>query len=725
MSAISLRRKKTHAAPRPKISAPQAINPAPNNDSSSQSLRPDAIRSNSTWTAASGNSDSNSLHPGARERPRLDGGNTSDLVKRRYSTRFVGGQPAQDGNIPAMPTMPGQYAASVRSRSRDPSRDTRGEGRSPERNGGGGGGGRLKIDVRALKDANLSAEKYVQSLLSDASESEIQSYQNDLLSLKAATDADLQHNVYQNRTQFIKISKEADKLKSEMRGLRTLMGELTSALGHATSAGGAGMVDGGSVLSLADRKRANRSSVANLEAMWTTHLQTLWKRVEGSQKYLPALPGRHIILESQRWVELNAATWKPRRRVALVLLNDHLLIATEKKRPVDATPTKSPNRQSMYVPTPEKPSAATQTTLVADRCWPLSEVSLADISTRQSVSSSKSSSLENAISVRAGNESFTYAISSASEKSSLLIAFRAAQESQRKLLAAEHARREKNFQEIAHLSGRDPRLLKRAAAVAAAEANANNVGGLSRSASVLTDNEGRPQSIRWVESQIDTLDIDVALQHFDSAVERTESLRKMARGIRSNPAAQEIILAKVNERAVKLAGIIGKEISLRSGAKEVVKERVSWLLRLGFESHAQTTFLNSRTEVLRLRQRSLGFVGGGVEGYIRALSFVTFESMLQTLRIFGTSFPSSAGSVGVRWAKGRVDEFLGLVGRQLSVVQKGGEEWKRCVAIVEEQAGALSEVGVDFGGIVGRGLEEHVAASSNGAGQGVGLGVRT
>ena len=57
------------------------------------------------------------------------------------------------------------------------------------------------------------------------------------------------------------------------------------------------------------------------------HLQTLWKRVEGSQKYLPALPGRHIITESQRWVELNAATWKPRRRVALVLLNDHLLIA--------------------------------------------------------------------------------------------------------------------------------------------------------------------------------------------------------------------------------------------------------------------------------------------------------------------------------------------------------------------------------------------------------------
>lgn len=724
MSAISLRRKKTHAAPRPKISAPQAINPV-QDETSSSSLHPDAVRSNSTWTAASG--DSSSLYPGRTERPRLDGGNTSDLVKRRYSTRFVGGQPGQDGAIPAMPAIPGQYASSTRSRSRDPSRDTRAEGRSPERGvGGGGSGGRLKIDVRALKDINLSAEKYVQSLLSDASEADIQSYQNDLLSLKAATDTDLQHNVYQNRTQFIKISKEADKLKSEMRGLRTLMGELTSALGHATSAGGAGMSDVGSVLTMADRKRANRSSVANLEAMWTSHLQTLWKRVEGSQKYLPALPGRHIILESQRWVELNAATWKPRRRVALVLLNDHLLIATEKKRPVDGTPTKSTNRQSIYAMTPEKPSQSTaQTTLVADRCWPLSEVSLADISTRSSTvpSSTKSSSLENAISVRAASESFTYAISSPSEKSSLLTAFRAAQESQRKLLAAEHARREKNFQDIAHLSGRDPRLLKRAAAVAAAEAN-KNTGGLSRSASVLTDGEGRPQSIRWVESQIDTLDIEVALQHFEDAVTRTESLRNMARGIRSNPAAQEIILAKVNERAMKLAAVIGREISFKSGSKEVVKERVGWMLRLGNETSAQNVFLKAREEVLRGRQRAIGFVGG-LEEYIRALSFVTFEGILHTLRTFGESFPIGAQSIGVRWAKSRVDEFLGLVGRQLSCVEKRGEVWMRCRERVEEQAGVLTEVGVDFTALIVRGLEEGESGGERKeeAVQGLGVGV--
>src|SRR6266571_908922 len=124
-------------------------------------------------------------------------------------------------------------------------------------------------------------------MLADASEQDIRDYQNELRKVKNRTSTDLQHNVYQNRTQFIKISKEAEKLKGEMRTLRTLMSELTRTLGQTTSAAG---LAGDTKTA---RKQANRSSVANLEALWNTHLQTLWKRVEGSQKFLPAIPGRH------------------------------------------------------------------------------------------------------------------------------------------------------------------------------------------------------------------------------------------------------------------------------------------------------------------------------------------------------------------------------------------------------------------------------------------------
>ncbi|TKA76977.1 hypothetical protein B0A55_04904 [Friedmanniomyces simplex] len=724
---ISLRRKKTT---RPTISAPRQISSTAqqqqSRDRSADSRNPSLWE---TQTNASGNTTQGG-------RPGLSGDKTSDLVKRRYSTRFAGGVP-QYGNggdgglvppVPAMPSLPAQYAQQRRpsNESRSPSRD----GRSPER-------GRLRVDVRALKDPNLQAEQYVQSILAEATGDDIQTYQTELQNVKAHTSTDLQHNVYQNRTQFIKISKEADKLKTEMRTLRTLMSELTGALGHATGAGGIDDLGGpGSRLSMvADRKRANRSSVANLEAMWSTHLQTLWKRVEGSQKFLPALPGRHIIMESQRWLELNAATWKPRRRVGLVLLNDHVLVASEKKR-VDILAGqngqangKANNRMSVYNP---PATQMHQTMLVAERCWALQDVSLADISNPASASAARKGehkSIANAINIRAGTESLTYATTDSAEKAGLLVAFRKAQEDQRKQLAAEHGERERKLDDLAQLTGRDPRLLKKAAANQL-EAEKAAGGGLGRSNSVLIDVEGRQQSIRWVEAQIDGLDIDIALQRFEDAVSRVEKLRKLARSVKGNATAQEIILSKVGERATKLANNIARNLVLTSSGTERTKGNVSWLLRLGCEEMARTRYLDARTETIRLRTRQLPFTGA-VPVYLHALAFTTFTLLAHSLRTFTASFFSpgaaAAGGAGssssavVAWAKERVDEFNGVVGRQMEGLERGGEAWGKCVEVVRAQVGVLSEVGVDFTGLVGKGfLLEQGVVGFGGAGTVVG-----
>ena len=738
---ISLRRKKTTAV-RPTISAPRQLSHARD-----QSQDAADSRQNSLWETQSNAASSLAVPGESGGRGNKD--KTSDLVKRRYSTRFTGGAGLlqQDGGLaPPMPSMPAQYAVGGGRGARagsDQSRSPSREGRSPER-----GPGRLKVDVRALKDGNLQAEKYVQSILADATEADILSYQNELQAVKQHASSDLQHNVYQNRTQFIKISKEADKLKSEMRTLRTLMGDLTNALGQATSAGGgdiAGVGSGSSLGLSSDRKRANRSSVANLEAMWSTHLQVLWKRVEGSQKYLPALPGRHIILESQRWVELNAATWKPRRRVALVLLNDHLLIASEKKRNDLANAvqndTAKSKRQSMY----QQPPGQNFTTLVAERCWQLQDVSLADISSSATANSANGRPagakdqkyLANALSIRAGNESFTYAVSDSGEKAGLLVAFRKAQEDLRKAVAAEHGERAQALQntDLSLLAGRDPRLLKKAAAEAAIAADeASGGGGLQRSNSVLVDVEGRQQSIRSVESQIDALDIDIALQRYEDAVARVEKLRKLARSIRSNATASEIILAKVNERASKLAASIARQLIQTSGGKERTKENVSWLLRLGFEEMARQRYLDARTLCIRTRTRSLPFTGP-LPPYLHALAYTTFSLLLHTFKTFSSAFPPASGSAVVKWAKERVDEFNGVLERQLSSVERGSELWRECLGVVKTQAQVLGGVGVDFRGLVARNLTADLGVrdgaawdgeGGKGKGKGVvGLGVTT
>jgi len=707
---LSLRRKKTTT--RPTISAPRQIQPRDRS-------------TDSGWDKDK--TGSNLAVPRPREtRPSIasgmsSGDTTSDLVKRRYSTRFAAPQDASGGFVPPMPALPNIPAQYARDRSRGGSKSPTRGARSPSR-----GPAPLKVDPRALADPKLQAEKYVQNLLADASESDIQAYQNELQNLKAHTNADLQHNVYQNRTQFIRISKEAEKLKSEMRTLRTLMSELTGTLGHATNAGGADL-SASNAMSLADRKRANRSSVANLEAMWSTHLQTLWKRVEGSQKYLPALPGRHIIMESQRWVELNAATWKPRRRVVLVLLNDHLLIASEKKRH-DINSNAKSNRQSVYNP-------QSQTMLVADRCWNLQDVSLADLSGShaQSVGRQKENdAVRNAINIRAGNESFTYATSDTAEKAGMLVAFRKAQEDLRKQTAIEHGERERAVDELAMLTGKDPRSLKKAAAAALKRTNADpKAGGLNRSNSILVDAEGRQQSIRSVEAQIDGLDIDIALQRFEDAVGKVEKLRKLGRDIRGYPVAQEIILSKVNERASRLASSVARQLSQTSGGAERTKENVQWLLRLGFEELARSRYLDARTETLRLRTRQLPF-RGALPPYLHALAFVTFNMLVHTFRTFSASFPSTSGSAAVKWAKERVDEFNGTLQRHLSSVEWGSDLWEDCVSVVREQSLVLSEVGVDFKGLVAQGLDEvakvsrkegreRVRRSMGGAGVGGGL----
>lgn len=389
--------------------------------------------------------------------------------------------------------------------------------------------------------------------------------------------------MYQNRTQFIKISKEAEKLKSEMRMLRQLMSELTGTLGQTASAAGTN----GDVVTA--RKAANRSSVANLEALWNSHLQELWKRVEGSQKYLPAIPGRHIVWESRKWVELNAATWKARRRVHLILLNDHLMIAVEKKQRNDAASQSSR----------EKKSSVKE--LVAQRCWPLQEVQVADISARTKPGGQGGSE---AINIRVGSESYTFSVyqGDPSEKQSMLSTYRKTLEDLRKSQEAESEQLGKAQDSVNYFATRDANILKKTDLMESLSENVTN-----NRASMLVDVDGKQQNIRWVEGQLDDLDIEIALQRFDDAVKKVERIKALAKNIKGNAMAQEIVTFKVNERAAKLANVLIQQLVENNNRTSSVKEHVTWVVRLGFEDRAREAYLDARSEVIRKRSRYVHF----------------------------------------------------------------------------------------------------------------------
>ena len=370
-------------------------------------------------------------------------------------------------------------------------------------------------------------------MLANATEQDLSEYQRDLKNVKNRASTDLQHNVYQNRTQFIKISKEAEKLKTEMLALHGLMNDLTSTLEQMGWTPKSSVDEGA-------RKRNNRSSVANLEAMWNSQLQALWKMIEGSQKFVAAIPGRHVVLTSDGWVELDSATWKTRRPAHLVLLNDHLLVAIRKRKRPD----------------PKLPSEGQKlpTKLVADRCWPLQEIDLIDLT-----SGAKDvkgpfrnyTQITGAITIRHGEQSFTYRSErpESNQKNDFAIAFRRTVEELRRTERAENNEAGKKTNEtMNYLATRD----------AAVSKDAGLLRSLSRSRDrpeLLIDVDGKQRNLRWVEGQIDELDIEIALQRFADAVGRVETLRKLAKGLKSNSVAQDLITVKVDERAGKLAGM--------------------------------------------------------------------------------------------------------------------------------------------------------------------------
>jgi exocyst complex component 8 len=543
----------------------------------------------------------------------------------------------------------------------------------------------------------------VTDLLSHASEQDIQDYQNSLRRVKNRTSTDLKQNVYQNRTQFIKISKEAEKLKSEIDVLRGLMSELTGALGQANTVSNysdtnISPLDGASQ----SRKRVNRSSVANLESLWNVQLQALWKKVERSQKFLPAIPGRHIVMETGQWVELDSATWKAKRPVHIVLLNDHLLVASVKRKRTD------PNDPNQKGPAPTK--------LVAEECWPLQDIDLVDLGANLAAAGASAVADERdigtALNVRSGGKSFTYRHQrrDVAAKTQLLLAFRKTLEELRKTNRTETEKSSPPNESLTYFASRDPASAKKPEIM-------NKVSSPRVQPEILVEVDGKQQNLRWVEGQIDDLDIDIALQRFEKATEKVERLRKLAKGLKGNSIAQDLILVKVDERAAKLATTLTRALVDTPSFLEATKTTTAFLTRLGFEDRAREAYLNARTKTLTQRARQCVFEGD-LHRYIFQISYVYFAIIKNTVVIYQACFAPLMMSACIKWTTEHLETFNALLIRQLSSVEKGGKVWRDCMDVVlGHEREMLSEVGLDFREVVGRGLDikgEGTGTGSNG-----------
>ncbi|KAI1007769.1 Exocyst complex component [Podosphaera aphanis] len=599
-----------------------------------------------------------------QQRPQA-GGKTSDLVKRRYSTRFNNLPADYDPTrppVPALPSLPPQFAEKDRDRDLTPRKNVE-----------------LNIDVVALRDPNLRPEQYVAGLFNDASEQDIDEYFQSLKSLQNGASTDLQQNVLQNRTQFIKISKEAEKLKGEMRALKNLMSDLkTNTMALRATSSQASTASDFERYPPNMSKRDKRSSVADRSLIWSSQLQGLWKMVEDSQKFLPPAPGRRPIQDAGVWIELDNATWKPRRAMQIILLNDHLLIAARKKRNIEGNGADQP---------------LTTTKIVADRCWPLLDIEMVDLAgTSESVSGKNK--VVDAIMIRGlGHETFTYRAEKTDgmDKQSLLLNFKKQVEELQKVFRSEMETNNKAKETINYFASRDPGLLKKT----------DLLKTLSDTKDMLIEVDGKQRNLRWVESQVDELDIDIALQRFDAAVLRVEQLQSIARNLKANIVAKDFIGFKADERAMKLAGLITRQLVDTHNESKKVKYNVSWLARLGFEDRAREVYLEARGNIIHRRSRQCIFEGN-LHQYVWEVSLIYFTIIRNTVATFQISFPSLLMSACVKWAKEQVEIFNMILARQLSSTERDGTVWVECMNQAIEHANILAEIGLDFRGLVAR-----------------------
>lgn len=350
-----------------------------------------------------------------------------------------------------------------------------------------------------------------------------------------------------------------------MRTLRQLMADLTTTLEQTASTNTDNDV--------ASTRRANRSSIGDLNQLRAAQLQQLYRDVEGSQKYLPPIPGRFIVWRSKRWFELDSATLKAKRRVQILLLNDHLLVASEKKARNDVAAQREGNRSALEYR--------------AILCFPLQDVQVTRTPDEKVI-------------IRAGSESFTYETKGQDtlDKSAFVSTFRKTKDDLRKNQEAEVAEKDRVEDSYNHLIARDPNLAQRADLLDSLFEAVN-----SNQLSTFVDIDGQQRNIRWVETQLDDLDIEIALQHFSDAVVKVEKLKELAKNIRSNEMAKTVVTYKVNERATKLTNTLVKQLVENNNWSSSVKEQVGWIIRLGFEDRAREAYLGARGNLIKARFR--------------------------------------------------------------------------------------------------------------------------
>ncbi|KAF8514201.1 Cullin repeat-like-containing domain protein [Hysterangium stoloniferum] len=561
-----------------------------------------------------------------QQRPTRGGTRVDDRIKKRMTMRYADISEPTGLSIPNIPALPiGMVSSPIGIGETNPLIPNQTIRQDPK-----------GIDLKPMEQDNFDPEAYLKAKLTNSTEGELASLQSLLKQSKEDTAMDLKKNVFNNYEQFVSISKEISTLENDLLELKESLIEFKSMPSLL-------QVDDSAT---ADRRRVTRSSVADLRVVYATQLQTLHNTIEGSAKFVPAIPGRHIVSEMGDVLALNPATYKVENTIHFVLLDDSLLVAKRRRKRTGGAGR-----------------------LVAERCWLLTDIVMQDV---------KDSTGKGEIKLRHGKETHVYRVERLKEKKTLLFAFRQASEElaarKRKEREGEHERRRSVWAD-GNSSFQTPDVSK----MPALPDWLNEIGareGLDDS------KEKAERDARWVEDFSDDLTVAIALRKWEEAVELVEIGEKR---LSTTP----VLAPKLTTLKVTLTTALLQTLSDPMQRKSAVVRLTSLLERLQAGATARSTFLAMRGELMRTRVRALRFEGS-VELYISDLAIVVFTGIKHTADWFLSSFrDNDTASALVQWAKEQIESYAEMFRKQVRGSDVAPQTVQDCLEVTRLQSRKL------------------------------------
>ncbi|KIL00797.1 hypothetical protein PAXRUDRAFT_821249 [Paxillus rubicundulus Ve08.2h10] len=567
-----------------------------------------------------------------------------DKMKKRMSLRYAEISAPTEASVPVVPTFPLGLRPGL---ARDPDEivlDSTQIKEDPR-----------VADQRLLDKEDFDPDAYLRAKLANSTEAELKSLQSSLRSSKDDTAVELQRNVFKNYAEFVFISKEISVLENQMLELKETLQEwksMPSFLHIDESA------------SVADRRRAARSSVADLRILYASQMQSLHAQISGSAKFAPATPGRHVVAEMDGIWALNAATYKVVSVVRFVILDDAVLVARRKRGTAAATTGTSTVGEAGGK-------------LVAERCWPLNEMLVLD--------TKDTAAMTNVFKIRHGKETHVYRMETSSDKRTLLGQFRQVAEElavrKRKEREGEHERRKSLWTAGERSSAvfnpeKLPPLPDWMAELARAT-NSSPPSPADASAKAKSDRDALALS-----ELSDDLTVSIALCTWPRAVQLAESAR-------AHPSLTPLVAA--------LTSALLDALARPKNTKSTCVELVGHLLRLGAGTRARETFLAARRGAIRGYVRAITFEGH-VGLYVHDLAVVVFTAIKHTADWFLAGFVEhEMTSSFIDWAKKEIEMYAEMFRKQVYSSDVDQQTVDEALRITYSQSRKLlQEFGLDF-----------------------------